>query len=352
MPTPPIRLLLVEDSEVARKLFLSSFADLEPSIEVVGTATHGQDGIDKALMLQPDVIVTDIDMPVMNGVEFVRRIMLLKPTPVIVLSSWAHDDKSAMDQAKEAGAVDYMLKPSVLHPQGFRKAVQLLAAKIRAAVHLGSTEECLNLQAYPTTTRFPETILALPPEQKPTISGCAVEIQAVYQHERCGNKRPPEIVVGIGEYAALNEHGTVIKTFALGSCVALVLYSPQADIVGMAHIALASSRANPEKACMLPGYFADTAVPALIDQMRGVGYQCSLAQLHAKVVGGAKTSADVENHFKIGERNLAAVRSIVQSLHINIIAEDVGDAYSRTVYACVGSHALYVVSPQRAAMTI
>ena len=80
-----------------------------------------------------------------------------------------------------------------------------------------------------------------------------------------------EIVIGVGGLGASNTRGTTIKTYALGSCVAVVLLDPQTRTVGMVHVALPDSTIRPEKVASLPGYFADTGIPALLQEMRKCG---------------------------------------------------------------------------------
>jgi two-component system, chemotaxis family, protein-glutamate methylesterase/glutaminase len=94
-----VRLLLVDDSALVRDLLFRSISAFDSSIEVVGVAVNGRDGLEKLAALKPDVVVTDMDMPVMNGLEFIRQAMMQRPLPIIVLSSWTQNDKSITLQA-------------------------------------------------------------------------------------------------------------------------------------------------------------------------------------------------------------------------------------------------------------
>ena len=106
--TSPIRVLLVEDQRILRE-GLRTILDLEPDIEVVGEAGNGKDGVDCAQTLAPDVVLMDLKMPVMDGVEATRRILAARPeTRVVVLTTYDHD--SLVLEALRAGAMGYLLK--------------------------------------------------------------------------------------------------------------------------------------------------------------------------------------------------------------------------------------------------
>ena len=72
------------------------------------------------------------------------------------------------------------------------------------------------------------------------------------------------VTLGIGEYGVVNKPGDIIKTHALGSCIAIIMLDPITRSIGMVHIALPESNVHKTRAEKLPGYFADTAVPALL----------------------------------------------------------------------------------------
>ena len=94
-----------------RKLISDFFKDSN-RIEVIGIARNGKDAIEKIKTLQPDVVTLDVEMPVMNGLEALRRIMTETPVPVVMLSSTTKSGTESTIQAMEYGAVDFIAKPS------------------------------------------------------------------------------------------------------------------------------------------------------------------------------------------------------------------------------------------------
>ena len=104
-----VRVLIVDDSGFFRRRLTEIFA-ADPGIEVVGTATNGQEAVDQVPRLKPDVITMDIEMPVMDGITAVRRIMATHPTPILMFSSLTTEGATATFEALEAGAADYLPK--------------------------------------------------------------------------------------------------------------------------------------------------------------------------------------------------------------------------------------------------
>jgi len=105
-----IRVVIVDDHAIVRK-GISALLSTEADIEVVGEATNGAEGVEKAEALRPDVVLMDMVMPKMDGIEATRRITALADAPrVLVLTSFAADDK--VFPAIKAGALGYLLKDS------------------------------------------------------------------------------------------------------------------------------------------------------------------------------------------------------------------------------------------------
>lgn len=136
------------------------------------------------------------------------------------------------------------------------------------------------------------------------------------------------IEVGIGEFEVSSDPAGVIKTYALGSCVAVIIYDPVNKVGGMIHIALPDSEINLEKAEKTPAYFADTGLPLLFKKMNELGAKRSNSWI--KMAGGASVIKSCES-FDIGKRNVLAVKKILWNKKLGIKKDDVGGDYSRTV---------------------
>lgn len=125
-----IRILIVDDSAIVRRI-LNEALSSEPDLDVVGTAPDPYVARDKILSLQPDVITLDIEMPRMDGLTFLRKLMRYRPMPVVVISSLAQHSCHAALEAMELGAVEVLAKPG--GPYSVGELRDTLAAKIRAA---------------------------------------------------------------------------------------------------------------------------------------------------------------------------------------------------------------------------
>jgi len=112
-----IRVLVAEDSAVTRE-YLVYLLGRDPGLEVAGAARDGQEALDEAKRLRPDVILMDVHMPRMNGYEATRRIMEEAPVPIVMVSASLSMDETAMTfQALQAGALTVAEKPPGLdHP--------------------------------------------------------------------------------------------------------------------------------------------------------------------------------------------------------------------------------------------
>jgi two-component system chemotaxis response regulator CheB len=129
----PARVLIVDDSSLMRNLLTAVLAD-DPEIEVVGTASDPFVARDRIKELNPDVITLDVEMPRMDGVTFLRKIMALRPTPVVMVSSLTQAGADITLEALEIGAVDFVAKPvaDITH------AMEALAAEICAKVKIAA----------------------------------------------------------------------------------------------------------------------------------------------------------------------------------------------------------------------
>ena len=120
-----IKVLVVDDSAVARQL-LSNYLSRDPAITVVGTAPDPYLAWERIRALAPDVLTLDIDMPRMDGVTFLEKLMRRRPMPVVMVSSHTAAGCTTTLRALELGAVDFVTKPSV----GLREAFPDLATEL------------------------------------------------------------------------------------------------------------------------------------------------------------------------------------------------------------------------------
>ena len=124
----PVRVLIVDDSASMRaRIRATLIADRD--VSVVGEAANALQAREAIKALNPDVVTLDVEMPHMNGLEFLERIMRLRPLPVIMISSLTERGASVTVSALEIGAVDCVAKPTIEHPDTFA----MLADKVKAA---------------------------------------------------------------------------------------------------------------------------------------------------------------------------------------------------------------------------
>ena len=156
-----------------------------------------------------------------------------------------------------------------------------------------------------------------------------------------------ELICGVGDIVVTNQPDVLVRTFALGSCVAVIFYSPGLKLAGMAHIALPDSKVNPQRARQKPGYYADTAIETLIRKLKKMGVKKN-SQVWIKLIGGANI-LDKNEKFNIGKRNVLAVKRQLWRYKLGAIAEDVGKDYSRTVTLDMNTGRILITSPGRPA---
>jgi len=126
----PVRVLVVDDSALVRRI-LARELEAAGGIEVVASAPDPYAARDRIVELQPDVVTLDLEMPRMNGITFLRKLMRYRPTPVIVVSSLTREGSALALEALDAGAVDVLAKPGPSYSVGDMAAQ--LAETVRAA---------------------------------------------------------------------------------------------------------------------------------------------------------------------------------------------------------------------------
>lgn len=127
-----VKVLIVDDSALIRQL-LTELLQEDPGIEVVGTAADPHIAREKIKQLNPDVVTLDIEMPRMDGLSFLERIMALRPMPVVVVSTLTQKGTDTALRALEMGAVDVVAKPLIDVRSGMHDLQVELVTKVRNA---------------------------------------------------------------------------------------------------------------------------------------------------------------------------------------------------------------------------
>lgn len=127
-----ISVLVVDDSALIRQL-LTTILERDPSIRVVGAAPDAHKARELIKKLNPDVLTLDIEMPKMNGIEFLKKIMSLRPMPVVMVSSLTQAGADITFQALEIGAVDFVAKPQNDIQSALEEMSEDLISKVKIA---------------------------------------------------------------------------------------------------------------------------------------------------------------------------------------------------------------------------
>jgi len=127
-----LRVLVVDDSMFMRRM-ITDLLQQDAELEVVGTAKNGQEGLEMARQLKPDVITLDVEMPVMDGVTMLQRLMQEQPTPVLMLSSLTKEGAEVTLKCLELGAVDFVTKPSGSISMDLYKISSQIIEKVKVA---------------------------------------------------------------------------------------------------------------------------------------------------------------------------------------------------------------------------
>ncbi len=135
-------------------------------------------------------------------------------------------------------------------------------------------------------------------------------------------------IIGIGEYAVSNYSIDAIKTFALGSCVAVTAYSPIRHRGAMIHVALPRP-ATAEEAFARPCYYASTGIPLMLNRLYR-DCNCKKEELQIQIFGGAGSIGE-KDVFHIGRRNIEAVYETLNSLSLKVNNAEIGGKVSRTI---------------------
>lgn len=150
------------------------------------------------------------------------------------------------------------------------------------------------------------------------------------------------VVVGVGDMAVSNNTGTVLSTYALGSCIGVVAYDAGLKCGGILHLMLPESSVSPQKAVTQPAMFADTGLPLFFKALAGLKAERSRVKLF--VAGGASVLAG-QDPFKIGERNTRATLEFLQQNRLNVVRTETGGNFNRTVHLEMQTGLVSLVTP-------
>jgi two-component system chemotaxis response regulator CheB len=145
-----IKVLIVDDSALIRSL-LSEIVNLEKDMYLVGAAPDAYVARDFVNRFKPDVITLDIEMPKVDGLTFLEKLMKAHPTPVLMISTLTERGADATLRALELGAIDYIAKPKLGVAQGIEEYRQLIVDKIRIAAQ-AKVKALINLKSATTST--------------------------------------------------------------------------------------------------------------------------------------------------------------------------------------------------------
>jgi two-component system chemotaxis response regulator CheB len=132
------KVLIVDDSPFMRKVF-SDVIDADAAFNVLTTASNGKEAVDLALKLKPDIITMDLEMPQMNGIEALQRIMAIQPTPIIMLSAVTDNGTRDTIKALQYGAIDFIRKPDGAVKLDIRQVGEQLLEKLHIALETMSS---------------------------------------------------------------------------------------------------------------------------------------------------------------------------------------------------------------------
>jgi two-component system chemotaxis response regulator CheB len=172
-----IAVMIVDDSAVVRQV-MQSILEQEPDLEVIGAASDPLFAMDKMARRWPDVIVLDIEMPRMDGLTFLRKVMAERPTPVVICSTLTESGTETALQAMAAGAADIITKPKV----GLKDFLLQSSGELVRAVRGAAKANVKALRPRPAAAPVPERLSAdaiLPPGPTPAMARTTERVVAI-----------------------------------------------------------------------------------------------------------------------------------------------------------------------------
>lgn len=184
----PVRVLVIDDSATMRAVIIKHL-QTDPRIEVVGQAVDAHSARQAIKQTNPDVITLDIEMPSMDGLQFLRKLMRLRPMPVLMISSLTKRNAETSIRAIESGAVDCIAKPTEREPYAFDNLAAKVLAASTARVRTGAPQGA----GKPPHKRRPTTN---PSADLVAIGASMGGIDALLEiFSRCPKDCPPSVIV-------------------------------------------------------------------------------------------------------------------------------------------------------------
>ncbi len=140
-----VKVLIVDDSQLVRDI-LANILSQDPMIQIVGSAADPLEAVKQIQLLKPDVITLDIEMPVMDGLTFLKKLMTTFPIPVVIISTLAKQGSDIAMRALELGAVDFIEKPTVRTGSNLESIHSIIMRKVRTAADVNIAELRRNLR--------------------------------------------------------------------------------------------------------------------------------------------------------------------------------------------------------------
>jgi chemotaxis protein CheD len=152
------------------------------------------------------------------------------------------------------------------------------------------------------------------------------------------------VIIGVGDMAVSNNDSVTLSTYALGSCVGVIVYDAVAHAGGILHLMLPDSTISADKAAKQPAMFANTGLPLLFKELTGV--RADRSRLRIFLAGGASVLNGADP-FKIGERNCIAVIQYLKTNGYPIAGQDIGGNINRTVHLQISTGQVTLKLPDR-----
>lgn len=170
MTANKIKVVIVDDSALIRSV-MSEIVNSQPDMEVAGVAPDPLVARDLIKKVNPDVLTLDVEMPKMDGLDFLEKLMRLRPMPVLMVSSLTERGSEITMRALELGAVDFVTKPKISIQAGMREYTELITDKIRAAAR--ARVKARTLHAPNPGTQLPQLRSPLTSSEKLIIIGAS-----------------------------------------------------------------------------------------------------------------------------------------------------------------------------------